>query len=183
MADNISKVDFSGEELFFRELYKEYYHKAVFYANQYLNNYEVSREIVQEVFLNLWERRKALDFDRNIGAYIIKATKNKCLNELRNNIRKFQNVDSEKQVSLILNQRALMDSSSSMIENKELSMLIKDTLATMPKKIREVFLMNRDMDLTYPQIAVKQGVSVKTVEYRISKALALLRIKLSDYID
>ncbi|MDP3435761.1 MAG: RNA polymerase sigma-70 factor [Bacteroidales bacterium] len=182
MSGNISRVDFTSDELFFRGLYKEYYHKAVYYANQYLNDYEASKEIVQEAFLSLWERRDVLEFNQNIGAYLIKTVKNKSLNELRDNIRKLQNVNSEKQADLILNQRSLLDDSSSLVENKELSLQIKRILDNMPLKMREVFLMNRDMELTYPQIAANQGVSVKTVEYRISRALAIFRKNLSEWM-
>jgi RNA polymerase sigma-70 factor (ECF subfamily) len=182
MSGNISRVDFTSDELFFRGLYKEYYHKAVYYANQYLNDYEASKEIVQEAFLSLWERREVLDFNHNIGAYLIKTIKNKCLNELRDSIKKLQNIYSQKQADLILNQRSLLDDSSSLVENKELSLQIKRILDNMPLKMREVFLMNRDMELTYPQIAANQGVSVKTVEYRISRALAIFRKNLSEWM-
>lgn len=182
MSGNISRVDFTSDELFFRGLYKEYYHKAVYYANQYLNDYEASKEIVQEAFLSLWERRDVLEFNQNIGAYLIKTVKNKSLNELRNNIKKLQNVDSEKQADLILNQRSLLDESSSLVESKELSLQIKKSLENMPEKMRDVFIMNRDLELTYTQIAANQGVSVKTVEYRISKALAMLRKNLAEWL-
>jgi RNA polymerase sigma-70 factor (ECF subfamily) len=182
MSGNISRVDFTSDELFFRGLYKEYYHKAVYYANQYLNDYEASKEIVQEAFLSLWERRNVLDFNQNIGAYLIKTVKNKSLNELRDNIKQLQSVDSEKQADLILNQRSLLDESSSLVESKELSLQIKKTLENMPEKMRDVFIMNRDLELTYPQIAANQGVSVKTVEYRISKALAILRKNLAEWL-
>lgn len=182
MSGNISRVDFTTDELFFRGLYKEYFHKAVYYANQYLNDYEASKEIVQEAFLTLWERREVLDFNQNIGAYLIKTVKNKSLNELRDNIKRLNNIDSEKQADLILNQRSLLDDSSSLVDSKELSLQIKETIESMPEKMREVFLMNRDLELTYPQIAAKQGVSVKTVEYRISKALALLRKNLAEWL-
>jgi len=182
MSGNISRVDFTSDELFFRGLYKEYYHKAVYYANQYLNDYEASKEIVQEAFLSLWERRDVLEFNQNIGAYLIKTVKNKSLNELRDNIKKLQNVNSEKQADLILSQRSLLDDSSSLVESKELSLQIKKTLEKMPEKMRDVFIMNRDLELTYPQIAAKEGVSVKTVEYRISKALAMLRKNLADWM-
>ena len=182
MSGNISRVDYTSDELFFRGLYKEYFHKAVYYANQYLNDYEASKEIVQEAFLTLWERREVLDFNHNIGAYLIKTIKNKCLNELRDSIKKFQNLDSQKQADLILNQRSLLDDSSSLIENKELNLQIKRILNNMPVKMRDVFIMNRDLELTYPQIAAKEGVSVKTVEYRISRALAMLRKNLAEWL-
>jgi RNA polymerase sigma-70 factor (ECF subfamily) len=169
-------------ELLFKELYRDYYLKSVFYANQYVADYELSKEIVQDSFLTLWERRESLDFNQNIGAYLIKTVRNKSLNVIRDNIKRVKLSDSEKYFELSMNQRALMDDSSSLVQSKELENLINSALNSMPEKIRDVFIMSRDKEMTYPEISSELGISLKTVEYRMSRALAVFRTLLRDYL-
>jgi RNA polymerase sigma-70 factor, ECF subfamily len=172
----------SAEELFFEELYKKYYMRGVYYAHQYLNDYELSKEFTQDAFMIIWERRNSLDFDLNMGSYLFSIIRNKCLNAIRDQLKKNKTLDSDKSIELLINQRALMDDSSVRVLNEELSSLINSTLREMPENIRSVFIMNRDLDLTYKEIATKLGLTEKAIEYRMSKALALFRKSLADYL-
>jgi RNA polymerase sigma-70 factor (ECF subfamily) len=85
-------------------------------------------------------------------------------------------------VSERLNLIGLEDSSSEKLLYSELSAILKKTLNEMTPSIRETFLLCREEELSYKEIADKLGVSVKSVEYRISKALAILREALGDYL-
>lgn len=175
------------QEAIFKKLYKEYYYKALHFCNQYLNDYEASKEIVQDVLLSIWEKRDSLDSDQNLGSYLMTSIRNRSLNYLRNKFSKMKIsetdcIGNEQLFDLLVSKRALEDDSSSILQGKELEDIIKQTLNNLPEKIKEVFLMNRDGNFTYPQIAVKLEVSVKTVEYRMSRALQIFRESLKDYL-
>ncbi len=160
-----SNFGYSSDELFFKELYKEYYLKSVHYANQYLNDYEVSKELVQDAFMVLWEKRNELDLEQNIVAYLFTIVRNRCFNAIRSKLYKMKNTNSEQAMDLLINQKALADESSSKVLCQELSAEIKKTLLSMPEKVRTVFELSRDKEYTYMEIAKFLGISHKTVEY------------------
>lgn len=177
-----SKSKYSAEELFFEGFYKEYYLKAVHYAHQYIVDYELSKELVQDAFMIIWEKRNSLDLEQNIASYLFTIVRNKCLNTIRDKIHKQKNFDAERSMDLLINQRSLQDESAMSVLNKELTELINQTLKTMPEKIRSVFELNRDENITYKEIASSLGISEKAIEYRMSKALAIFRKALADYL-
>lgn len=173
---------YSAEELFFERLYREHYLKAVHYAHQYISDYELSKEIVHDAFLIIWEKRNSLNFEQNIASYLFTVVRNKCLNTLRDKMHKLKNFDPEITIDLLINQYSLQDESATNIFNKELMELIDKTLTTMPEKIRTVFELNRDENITYKEIAISLGITEKAIEYRMSKALAIFRKALADYL-
>ncbi len=176
------------EESIFKNLYKEYYYKALHFCNQYLDDYEASKEIVQDAFLIVWERRESLDINQNLGGYLMTTVRNRSLNYLRNKCSKIglaekDCIGNEQLFDLLVSKRALEDDSSALLQGKELEVMIKKTLNNLPEKIKEVFIMNRDGNFTYPEIAHKLEISVKTVEYRMSRALQVFRESLKEYIN
>lgn len=183
LNDNLEYIGLKrGDVHSFEHLYKLYYSKAVFFANQYLRDEETSREIVQDAFMALWEKRETLNEELSIQALILTIVKNRCLNLLRKRIAERKYADRLTAREDMINYRALGDDSASSLHLMELEQLTKETLTEMPEKMREVFRMNRDEELTYAEIAQKLDVSVKTIEYRMSKALLLFREKLKDYL-
>ncbi|MEG0796113.1 MAG: RNA polymerase sigma-70 factor [Odoribacter sp.] len=171
-----------GDISYFEYLYKTYFRKSVFYATQYLRDEEEAREVAQETFITLWEKRGEINNELSIQAYILTITRNKCLNLLRKKIATRKYADTLEARENRANYKALSDESANPLHLKELEQLIQETMIEMPEKMKTVFRMNRDEELTYPEIAERLGVSVKTVEYRISKALLLFREKLKDYL-
>lgn len=171
-----------GDISYFEYLYKTYFRKSVFYATQYLRDEEEAREVAQETFITLWEKRGEINNELSIQAYILTITRNKCLNLLRKKIATRKYADTLEARENRANYKALSDESANPLHLKELEQLIQETMIEVPEKMKTVFRMNRDEELTYPEIAERLGVSVKTVEYRISKALLLFREKLKDYL-
>lgn len=178
----INKVFKGGDVLYFEYLYKTYFRESVFYATQYLRNEEEAREVAQETFITLWEKRGEINEGLSIHAYLLTITRNKCLNLLRKKIAAQKYADNLEARENMANYMALNDDSANPFHLQELEQLIQEVLAEMPEKMRVTFRMNRDEELSYIEIAQRLGVSVKTVEYRISKALLLFREKLKDYL-
>ena len=137
----------------------------------------MAREIVQDVFIQLWEKRENIDLSKSVKTYISTSVRNKCLNYLR---------DHQKFNTEILNYEGLgIDSgyevTDTLIE-KDLQIQISLAINELPEKCREVFLLSREKELKYQEIATHLGISVKTVETQMSKALQHLRNRLSEYI-
>ena len=142
-----------------------------------MKDFETAKEIVQEAFVSLWEKRETIDMDRQVKSYLSMIIHNKCTNYLRDN-RKFD--------QYILTVENLVDvpeyeGSDSLVE-EELKIKIESAISELPEKCREIFVMNRYENLKYQEIADKLQISVKTVETQLSKALQLMRIRLAEYL-
>lgn len=166
--------------IFFEKLYNDLFMKGVYYANQYIGSFEISKEIVQDSFITLWNRRDKIYKDKNPEYYLLTCIRNRAFNYLRDTKRR--GASSIDDVDLLLNMAALREESFDAASYKEISTIIRSTLNEMPSKMRDVFLMSRDKDLSYSEIANELSISVKAVEYRMSKALALFRRSLKEYL-
>jgi RNA polymerase sigma-70 factor (ECF subfamily) len=137
-------------------------------------DWNVAEDVVQDVFLEVWKKRKTIDFNIKIRPYFRKAVINKALNRIRDN-RII--LDDEGKASSI---KSEVYSGLQNLEQEELKDRIDKAIHTLPKKCRIIFGMSRFEDMTYSEIASELGISVKTVENQISKALKILRDKLKD---
>lgn len=162
----------------FENLFKTHFKLLCFYAVRMVKDMDTARDITHEAFIALWEKRDEIDPTKSVKSYLTTSVHNKCLNYLRDNKKFDRNL-------LTTENLATMESSSGSSEEiitAELSHQIKDAIQSLPEKCREVFLLSREENLKYSEIAEKLGISVKTVEVQMSKALKILREKLADYI-
>ncbi len=171
-------------EVTFREVYASYLHKVRFFAFHYLQDQQAAKCVAQEVFITVWENRDSVIFDENIMGYLLTVTKNKCLNILRRKKTEssFNNFKKDQYDRDSLNFMALKDSSSTDLYAKEVEKIFRSSVDQMPEKIKEAFLLNRFNNLKYTEIAEKQRVNIKTIEYRMMCALKILRSNLKDYL-
>jgi RNA polymerase sigma-70 factor (family 1) len=156
----------------FTELYNRHWKSLYYTAMSILQNPEASRDIVQDVFTSLWQRRTEVQIEFP-KTYLQQATR----------FQVFKAIHAEK-VSKEFYQRLATVSADMIIENpllyKELEHLIRDLLDSLPEDARTAFLLNRDEKLTYAQIAEKMDISVKTVEKKMSQTLRHLRLGLRE---
>ncbi len=181
MIDLTSKNrDFSYRE--FETLYKKSFAKAVYYSKQYIGDYNQAQEIVQESFINLWEKRNKIDvINGNPEYYLLTIVRNLSLNYLRNRSRDTQrtnNISIDDNINMML----LSHEPDDLVLCSELSKAIKSTISSMSQKIRDVYILSRDFEMSNNQISEKLNISVKTVEYRLSKAMALFKKKLARFM-
>ena len=181
MQDNTTV---KGIEEIFREVYLLNISKVRFFAYNYLKDHQAAKSVAQDVFVALWENREIIDFEKNVLGYILVITKNKCLNILRHRKTEKNYCINKRAEDLrdYVNIYTLNDKTSTNLYLNEIDQIIKETLDKMPVNTREAFLLNRINKLKYNEIAEKQGVSEKTVEYRIMSALKQLRRRLRDYL-
>ncbi len=184
VPDNLSARLKSGDKAAFRHYYEKYFLMLERFALQYVNDHSVANDLVQNVFVTLWGKREFVREDKNLINYLFTLTRNQCLNYLNHEKiekRYQQETQEQSEREFRLNKCALEFFDYDRLQEKELKAMIQKAIEELPETSREVFLMNRKNGYTYGEIAGKLNISQKTVEKRMSKALALLRISLKDY--
>jgi RNA polymerase sigma-70 factor (ECF subfamily) len=161
------------DEQYMQVLFKTFYKNLCLFARQYINDIEKCEDIVQDVFLNIWEKGELIDSESQVKGYLFTSVKNRCLNFLRDH-KKFSDGSELPQHG---------QSDNSRVEYAELEKILKTAIESLPEKCREIFEMSRFRNLKYQEIADKLGLSIKTVEAQMSKALRVLRNRLSSYTD
>jgi len=164
-----------GDESAMNTLFLRYYSVLCAYARQYVEQ-EDARDLVQNLMIWLWENREMLVIETNLRTYLFSAVRNSCLTQIhKNEIRR--QAHNEFYQSL---QNLYEDPDYYNVE--ELSLKIEEAIAALPETYRIAFVKNRFEQMTYKQIAQEAGVSPKTIDYRITQALKLLRTALKDYL-
>jgi RNA polymerase sigma-70 factor (ECF subfamily) len=173
-----------GDSNAFESVFKFWYEPLVHFANEYISDLESARNIVQNIFMKLWEKHALVDPDSNLRAYLYIATRNACLSHLRH--LRLETVYFEKSrksyEDLQLNYEALEELKMEQIDFSNLEKLIQDTIDSLPERCREVFLMSRYDELKNKEIAEKLNISVKAVEANITRAMNKLRENTKEYL-
>lgn len=172
----------SGDEPSFEKIYRYYYPRLNYFARQYLFDIEASKNIVQDVFTELWAKRQTLHIDSNLHAWLFTVTKNKSL-KMISQLKSRHNYDNYiGNRELDINYKSLDAFDTSDIVFEELQKQIKAALEKLPPACRRVFVMSRFEDKKNREIAEQLNLSVKTIEAHISKALRSLKSDLKDYL-
>lgn len=153
------------------------------FALLYVHVPQHAQDIVMESFVSLWENRAQLDKEKNPEAYLLRIIKNKCLDYLRHiYVRRTAeaNLLSDAQWEVEMSIATLQAFDPDWLFDEEIQRQFREALNAMPDATRRVFEMSRGEGLSYAQIAERLGVSVKTVEYRMSSALRMLRLRFKD---
>jgi RNA polymerase sigma-70 factor, ECF subfamily len=167
----------AGDELMFEQLFRHYYNSLCNYANGILNNADEAEDIVQQVMITIWDKRNSLQITASLKSYIYRSVHNTALNRIRKQ-KMIAGYEAAKQYSVTA---ADIVTSNAVISN-ELNRLIGIAVNKLPEQCRMVFKLSRFESMKYAEIADHLGISVKTVENHMGKALRLLRIELKDFL-
>lgn len=170
-----------GDQKAFEVVYLDLFDMLFHLANSYVRDLEVSRELVQDSFLKLWEVRESLQQQSNISNFLYTLTKNRCLNFLKQQEVIARNTKEYLLPELLYAQEALKSFPDEFSDIEELMLRLEAAIEQLPPDVKKTFIMHRFDGLTYSQISKQLGISPKTVEARISKGLKLLRGDLKDY--
>lgn len=166
----------SGDELTFERVYKHFLRPLHHYAITLLKDEDLAKGMVQNIFLKLWERRTTLHFSGSIQAYLYGAVYHECLNYLRHEKVK---LNHQQQLQYRMNSG---DRDGNTMELLGLKERVQQALNELPERCRTVFQLSRFEELKYQEIADELGISIKTVEAQMGKALRMLRLKLVDFL-
>lgn len=158
-------------------LFNEHYSRMVSYAYNFLKEQEASEEIAQEVFYQLWINREKTEIKTAISSYLYRAVRNRCINLIKHiDIREKYKAYNSEEI-----EKADKESTDLLTVN-ELDKIIRSSIDQMPLQRKKIFLMSRYDEMTYKEIAEKMGLSKKTIENQMGKALQYLREELKDYL-
>lgn len=166
----------SGNSKALEAVYKRYYVQLCQVAFRKLEDEALVEELVQDVFLNLWTKRKELDVNGSLIAYLYATLRNKALHEIRAKIIKARHY-------LHISERGKGYSADPEDDYvaKEMARKVMEVVESLPTQCREAFLLSREEQLSYKAIAARMHISVNTVEKHIGKALKILKRELKDY--
>jgi len=162
----------NGSEQAFNKAFDLYYSRLCFFADKILHDFDLSRSLVQQVFVDLWIKRSRLQID-SLQSYLYQSVRNASLDVLKHKkteSKYLATLEKEEAVQL-----------TDLMEDAELADRINRAIQNLPEKCREIFILCRFDELKYAEIAARLNISVKTVEMQISIALKKLRKELSDY--
>lgn len=160
------------------------YHKRfVRFAMNYVHSREEAEDIVMESMLALWEKRDTLYEETNLPAYVLVSVKNKCLNQLKSlRIKQKDSIDEMEQWELDMRISALEDFDPHLVYSEDINAIVAKTLSSLSPQTRQIFNLSRNGNKSNQEIADLTNLSVKSVEYHITKALKSLRDALEDYL-
>jgi RNA polymerase sigma-70 factor (ECF subfamily) len=169
----------SGNVTAFTTIYNQHWKKMFYLAGNKLQNLAEAEELVQDIFLDLWRRREELKITGSLSSYLSACVKYKVINVLakRNQQERYSLYSSHQS-------RLLADNTTEeRLRLEELQHELMNETEKLPAKCKMVFRLSREQGYSQKQIATRMGISEKTVESHLSKALRTLRIGLSQFIS
>lgn len=167
----------SGDAESFERVYRAYVVALCWMADSYVRSRDTAEDIVQELFTWLWANRHDFRPEHGLRAYLFGAVRNRALNALRD-----EATASRASERLSASVAGIAGTADAELMASDLETAIQAAVEGMPPRCREVFLLLRTQALTYAEVAVILGISPKTVEVHMSRALAILRARLSPWL-
>ena len=168
-----------GDRDAFRALFDAYYARLCTFAVEYVGSMDRARDVVQDVFLTLWERRADWVVHGSLKSYLYQAVRNRALNASRDRATRRRAYDAHGQHR----HRVTRRTAENQAHYHQLSEAIHRAIDQLPPRRRMVFLLHRHHDLTYAEVAQTMGITRKTVENQIGRALKFLRDRLQKEIQ
>ncbi|HRP31054.1 MAG TPA: RNA polymerase sigma-70 factor [Agriterribacter sp.] len=159
-----------NDESAFTEIYDRYWEKMTMHVLKVIHSPEDAVDIVQEVFLSIWKRRRELLITGTLGAYLLKSVRNHAIKYIEKNISKRNFLSS---LSWMLEHNELFAQQN--IEYKEIEDKIAAIVSTLPPKMKVVFVMSRNEQLSYKEIATQMGIAETTVKKQVNNAIKIIR--------
>ena len=166
----LQKIQFLDDQTSFKQLYQLLFFKLYQFAYSFVQSKESAEEVVNDVFLGVWQKRKTLDTINNINVYLYVAVKNASLNYLR---KKKLNVPLSLN-DLAVHHLRVTSNPESMMITRELESSIRKAIEQLPPKCKIIFKMIKYDGLSYKEVAAILGISVKTVDTQLYIALKKL---------
>jgi len=181
---NISGKLRDGDQEAYVFLFRKYYVSLCSYSRRYVGRKDVAEEVVSETFFNLWRNRASLEIHSSVKGYLFHAVLNNSLNHLRK-LKKEERLEdyfrdaSEENIGFMMSAEEI---SSDSLVLKDLTTTIDQAVERLPPQQQTVFRLKRYEGKKLAEIAAVMGISVKTVEMHLAKAMFTLRKSLKEYL-
>ena len=165
-----------GDKQAYAQLFQEQYKGLVSYANKFVMDTEVARDLVQDVFIYIWEKRQKISIESSITSYLYRAVHNISINHLKKESTK---TDYIRNFLINLNgsdyHSSQADDAHELVVQKDLSERIDEIITLLPEQCRNIFKLSRFRGMKNKEIAAVYSISVRTVETQIYRALKVLK--------
>lgn len=165
-----------GDRDAFDAAFRAHYATLVGVAERIAGERAVAEELAQDVMLELWRRHETLAIDESLRAYLVRAARNRALNHVRHERMKVRTAPRA------AGETVSQPDAPAHLAEAEMEAALRDAVASLPERCREVFELSRGQGLRYAEIAAALGISVKTVEAQMGKALRVLRERLAPFL-
>jgi RNA polymerase sigma-70 factor (ECF subfamily) len=177
--------DYKDQTAFFTSLFNHYKEPFISFANSYVRDIHIAEDLYMEAMLDFWEKRHDFNDSLNIPAYILTMIKHKALNHLRhlyikNDVESAMHSLGQRELNLRI--ASLNDCIPSELFAGDIREIIRETFKKLPGQTRQIFYLSRIRHKKNKEIAEELDISLKTVEFHISKALKLFSVHLKDYL-
>lgn len=172
------------DNISFSELYTQYYKRSFLFAKSYVRDEMAAEDIASESLIQLWETLKRETVNIPL-ALLTTILKNKALNYLKHQSVEWEamgNISDKLERDISYRIATLQACNPEEMFSSEITRILKDTLASLPEQTRRIFIMSRYEQMSVKEIAEKQQLTPKSVEYHITKSLKVLRVALKDYL-
>lgn len=166
-----------GNPKAYNYLVNNYHHKLCVYAYSFTHDHDLAEDIVQNVFMRIWNKRKNLKDDFSITNFLYKSVYNEFIDQYRS------------QKSFYPLEKKYIDSINTIVESEDensierIIKIVKKEIQNLPPKCKEIFLLSKEDGLTNIEIAEYKNISIKSVEAHITKAFSMLRSALGEKAD
>lgn len=166
-----------SNEASFEAAFREYYTPLYRVVYPILKNRDSAEDVVQDLFVRLWNKRDSIVVSSSLKSYLYRAAINSAFDHLEKYKREVQMGDKPLKEELVS-----MNETEEYLSGKEAEARISKAMEKLPPACRTVFIMSREEDMTYQEIADSLQISIKTVENQIGKALKILREELKPHL-
>ena len=165
----------AGHQDAFDSVFRLYYAPLVGVAESMLREREAAEDVVQDVMVELWRRRENIVLETSLRAYLFRAARNRALNHLRHlRVAPRAEPDAAELIAVPAADRDTLE--------EEMETALRQAVAGLPQRCREVFELSRVQGLRYAEIAEALSISLKTVEAQMGKAIRVLRVRLAPWL-
>ncbi|MBX2841532.1 MAG: RNA polymerase sigma-70 factor [Flammeovirgaceae bacterium] len=173
----IAKVQ-QGDQQAWKEIVKRYYNPLYIYILGMVKIEDLAEELVQDIFVNFWQKRESIQITSSLKAYLYRSSRNHTLNHLKR--RKFEMEYQKKLAQTSIN---FHNDTEDKYNYSELSKKLHEAIEALPAQCQEIFKLSRFEELTYKEIAESLNIPVRRVHYQIGIALKELKIKLKGLLN
>lgn len=164
----------SGDRNAFEQAFRMHYAPLCAFAVQYVKDQDAAEDLVQDLFVRVWQDREKINVSTSLKSYLFTSVRNRALNAMKVNAR-MRPLDEERMDHVT-------DAEHDEAEYTDRTARVHAAIEMLPEERRKVFKLSRNEGLKYHEIAARLGISIKTVENQMGKALKTLRVELADLV-